>query len=302
MEPMSQQKSNKRDVSGWIVLDKPYDMTSTQAVGKVRWLFGAKKAGHAGTLDPLATGILPIALGEATKTVPVVQDGRKIYRFAIKWGTETATDDAEGAVTARSEHRASEAEVLALLPRFTGDVMQVPPAFSAIKVDGERAYDLARSGEEVVLEARPVHIARLTLLSHGPDESRLEMECEKGTYVRALARDLARALGTVGHVSALHRSAVGPFADAISISIADIEAAADRDDLLQPLATGLAGLDEVRVTPDQAAAIRHGNPVLLAGARAPVALDQAWASCAGAPVALGRVEFGQFKPQRVISA
>jgi tRNA pseudouridine55 synthase len=277
-------------------------MTSTQAVGKVRWLFGAKKAGHAGTLDPLATGILPIALGEATKTVPIVQDGRKIYRFAIKWGVETATDDAEGEVTARSDHRASAAELQALLPRFTGDVMQVPPAFSAIMVDGERAYDLARAGEAVVLQARPVHIARLSLISHGPDESQLEMECEKGTYVRALARDLARALGTVGHVSALHRAAVGPFADAISVSIADIEAATDRDSLLQPLAAGLSGLDEVRVTPDQAAAIRHGNPVLLVGARAPVALDQAWASCAGLPVALGRVEFGQFKPQRVISA
>lgn len=292
----------KRDVSGWIVLDKPYDMTSTQAVGKVRWLLGAKKAGHAGTLDPLATGILPIALGEATKTVPIVQDGRKVYRFAIKWGTETATDDAEGEVTAQSDRRASEDELRALLPRFTGDVMQVPPAFSAIMVDGERAYDLARAGEEVVLQARPVHIARLELLSHGPDESRLEMECEKGTYVRALARDLARALGTVAHVSALHRSAVGPFDDAQSITLAALEAATDRDSLLRPLASGLAGLDEVRVTPDQAAAIRHGNPVLLVGARAPVALEQAWASCAGTPVALGRVEFGQFKPQRVIAA
>lgn len=291
----------KRDVSGWIVLDKPYDMTSTQAVGKVRWLLGAKKAGHAGTLDPLATGILPIALGEATKTVPIIQDGRKIYRFSIKWGTETTTDDAEGEVSARSEHRASEAEVRALLPRFTGEIMQVPPAFSAIKVDGERAYDLARSGEKVVLEPRTVYIDRLDLISHGADESRLEMECEKGTYVRALARDLARALGTAGHVSALHRAAVGPFTDARSVTLAQLEAAADRDLLLTPLAEGLAELDEVRVTTDQAAIIRNGNPVLLGGARAPVTLDLAWASCAGQPVALGRVEFGQFKPSRVIA-
>src|SRR5690606_29931149 len=175
-------------------------MTSTQAVGKVRWLFGARKAGHAGTLDPLATGILPIALGEATKTVPVVQDGGKVYRFTIRWGTATSTDDAEGTVVATSDRRPGEADIRAALPAFTGTILQRPPAFSAIKVDGERAYDLARAGETVVLQPRPVTIDALRLVAHAGDTSELEMACEKGTYVRALARDLAEALGTHGHV------------------------------------------------------------------------------------------------------
>ncbi len=293
-------KKLKRDVSGWIILDKPYDMTSTQAVGKIRWLLGAKKAGHAGTLDPLATGVLPIALGEATKTVPAVQDGRKIYRFTVKWGEETTTDDTEGEVVARSDIRPDEAALRAALPRFTGTILQTPPAFSAIKVNGERAYDLARAGEVVELEARPVHIERLELLTHGPEASELEMECEKGTYVRALARDLARQLGTYGHVTRLHRSAVGPFADARAITIAQLEAATDRDSLLLPLESGLAEFPEIRLTTDQATAIRHGNPALLTGAAAPAELDFCWASLRGVPVAMGRVEFGQFKPHRVL--
>lgn len=294
------EKKLKRDVSGWIVLDKPYDMTSTQAVGKVRWLFGAKKAGHAGTLDPLATGVLPIALGEATKTVPIVQDGTKTYRFTILWGAETSTDDAEGEVVATSDHRPGPEEVSALLPQFTGEIMQVPPAFSAIKVDGERAYDLARAGEVVTLAARPVYIDRLELLDHGGDTSTLEMVCEKGTYVRALTRDLARVLGTRGHVSRLHRTAVGPFSDARAVTIEMLEAAADRDALMLPVSAGLAELPELRLGSDQAAAIRNGNPALLIGSGAPVALDAAWVSHAGRPVAIGCVEFGQFKPQRVI--
>ena len=296
---MAQSKSNKRDVSGWLILNKPYDMTSTQAVGKVRWLFGAKKAGHAGTLDPLATGILPIALGEATKTVSAIQDGEKLYRFAIKWGEETTTDDTEGEVVERSDVRPDADAIRAMLPAFTGEVMQTPPAFSAIKVDGERAYDLARAGEEVILASRPVYIASLTLLEHKGEISRLEMTCEKGTYVRALARDLARALGTRGHVVELHRAAVGPFTDLKSITIEELEAAADRDVLLLPIAAGLGEFPELRMSADQAAAIRHGNPVLLVGANAPIAIDLAWASLAGVPVAMGRVEFGQFKPQRV---
>lgn len=299
---MTQGKRQKRDISGWVVLDKPYDMTSTQAVGKVRWLFGAKKAGHAGTLDPLATGILPIALGEATKTVPAVQDGTKIYRFTLTWGAATSTDDAEGEIIATSGHRPTGAEVQALLPRFTGEIMQTPPAFSAIKVDGERAYDLARAGETVVLAPRPVFIERLALLRHGDDSSEFEMACEKGTYVRALARDLAEALGTHGHVTRLHRAAVGPFSDADAVSLAALEATPPeaRDALLLPVSAGLSGLPELRLNPDQVSAIRHGNPVLLAGAGAPVHLGEAWASCAGEAVALGVVEYGQFKPRRVL--
>ena len=297
---MSNEKRVKRDVSGWIVLNKPYDMTSTQAVGKVRWLLGARKAGHAGTLDPLATGLLPIALGEATKTVPVVQDGRKLYRFTIRWGVETATDDAEGEVTATSEVRPHAAAIEAALPAFTGEIMQTPPAFSAIKIDGERAYDLARAGETVVLEPRPVFIETLTLLAHDGERSELEMTCEKGTYVRALARDLARALGSRGHVAALHRAQVGPFSDAIAVSIDDVER--NGDAAVIPIATGLAGLPEVRLSAQQAQVLRHGNPVLLTGAAAPVRLDSAWASEAGSPVALGYVEAGHFHPQRVLLA
>ena len=294
-------RRQKRDISGWLILDKPYGMTSTQAVGKVRWLFGARKAGHAGTLDPLATGILPIALGEATKTVPVVQDGGKIYRFAIAWGTATTTDDREGAVVADSAHRPSEDDIRAALPAFTGTIMQRPPAFSAIRIDGERAYDLARAGERVDLEARPVTIGALTLLAHAGETSTLEMACEKGTYVRALARDLAEALGTHGHVAALRRTAVGAFTEAGAVALDALEAAADRDALLLPVAAGLGALPEVRLSPDEAALLRHGNPVLLAGAGAPIRLDAAWASCRGAAVAIGRVEGGRFRPHRVLA-
>ena len=298
---MSQAKSPKRDVSGWLIFDKPYDMTSTQAVGKIRWLFGAKKAGHAGTLDPLATGILPIALGEATKTVPAVQDGKKVYRFAIKWGEETTTDDIEGEVSNSSPARPSEADIRAALPRFTGEIMQVPPAFSAIKIDGERAYDLARAGETVELAPRPVFIETLELIAHRGETSELEMSCEKGTYVRALARDLARHLGTFGHVVELRRTAVGPFTTARAVDLATLEAAADRDGLLLPISEGLTLLPEIRLTPDQVSVVRHGNPVLLTGRAAPIALEECWASSGGVAVALGRVEMGQFKPQRVIN-
>jgi tRNA pseudouridine55 synthase len=297
---MSQPRSPKRDVSGWLVLDKPYDMTSTQAVGKVRWLFGAKKAGHAGTLDPLATGILPIALGEATKTVPAVQDGRKLYRFTIKWGEQTTTDDAEGTVSNRSSMRPAADQIRAALPTFTGEIMQAPPAFSAIKVDGERAYDLARSGETVDLAARPVVVDALQLIDHKGETSELEMTCEKGTYVRALARDLARHLGTFGHVVKLHRAAVGPFTEARAVDLSTLESAGDRDSLLLPVAAGLSLLPEIRLSPEQVSIVRHGNPVLLTGAAAPIALEACWASSGGMAVALGRVEFGQFKPQRII--
>jgi len=186
-------KTSKRPISGWIILDKPYGMSSTQAVGKVRWLYNAEKAGHAGTLDPLATGLLPIALGEATKTVPFVQGGGKRYSFDLEWGSATSTDDAEGEVVATADLRPTEADVQAMLPRFIGTIMQRPPAFSAIKVDGERAYDLARSGQVVDLAPRPVTIDELTLVSHSAERSRFDMACAKGTYVRSLARDLAEA-------------------------------------------------------------------------------------------------------------
>lgn len=297
-----QKKSKKRPISGWVVLNKPYDFTSTQAVGKVRWLFSAMKAGHAGTLDPLATGILPIALGEATKAVPQVQDGTKIYRFSIVWGRATTTDDREGEVIASSDIRPERAALEALLPRFTGTILQRPPIFSALKIDGERAYDLARAGETVELEPRPVEIDMLTLLEHGPAESLLEVTCGKGTYVRSLARDIAELLGTRGHVGSLHRAAVGPFSNADAVTLEELEAAAPgdaRDALLAPVSAGLADLPEIRLDAGQAGAVGNGNPVLLTGAAAPAQLDECWVSFKGRVLATGAVEFGQFKPRRV---
>ncbi len=301
---MTQAKSKKRAISGWIVLNKPYDMTSTQAVGKVRWLLSAAKAGHAGTLDPLATGILPIALGEATKAVPQVQDGTKVYRFTIGWGKATSTDDIEGEVIATSDVRPERAALEAVLPRFTGTIMQRPPAFSAIKVDGERAYDLARAGEVVELAARPIDVDAIALVEHGTDASVLEVTCGKGTYVRALARDIAEALGTVGHVTNLHRAAVGPFSDADAVTIEALEAAepgAERDGLIAPVDAGLGDLPEIRLDAGQANAISHGNAILLTGASAPARLDECWVSFKGKVLATGSVEFGQFKPRRVFN-
>jgi tRNA pseudouridine55 synthase len=295
---MTEQKRQKRDISGWLILDKPLNMTSTQAVGKVRWLFSAKKGGHAGTLDPLATGILPIALGEATKTVPFVQDGTKTYRFAVTWGIATETADAEGGITARSDVRPEEAAIRAVLPRFTGVIMQTPPAYSAIKIGGERAYDLVRAGEDVVLEPREVEIDTLDLIAHTPDASTFEMTCGKGTYVRALAVDLAAALGTVGHVSLLRRTAVGPFSEADAVTPDALEST-DRDRILKPLSAALGDLPEIRLDAAQVINIRNGNPVLLTGAGAPIALPEAWASHGGNAVAIGEVAQGKFHPHRV---
>jgi tRNA pseudouridine55 synthase len=291
---------NKRPISGWLILDKPLGMTSTQAVGKVRWLYNAEKAGHAGTLDPLATGLLPIALGEATKTVPFAQDSGKRYRFELEWGSETATDDAEGALIASSGHRPTEADVRAALPAFTGTIRQRPPSFSAIHVDGARAYDLARAGEAVELAERPVTITELALLSHGADRSQFEMACEKGTYVRALARDLGRALGTRAHVTLLRRTAVAGFTEADAVPLADLEVAADRDGLLRPPAAVLRHLPELRMDGADAALIRNGGAVLLRGAGAPLNVPQAWASHNGAAIAIGAVRRGQFHPSRVL--
>ncbi|MDB5614921.1 MAG: truB [Devosia sp.] len=296
-------KRIKRPISGWVVLDKPFNMTSTQAVGKVRWLFSAAKAGHAGTLDPLATGILPIALGEATKAVPQVQDGTKVYRFAIKWGSATTTDDAEGEVIATSDVRPDRAALEAVLPQFVGTIMQRPPIFSALKIDGERAYDLARAGEAVELQPRPIDVDAIELIEHGSETSTLEVTCGKGTYVRSLARDIGEVLGTRGHVSLLHRAAVGPFHDEDALTIDQLEALSleERDALLKPVAAGFSDLPEIRLDPQQAAAVRHGNAVLLTGAGSPVSLDECWVSFKGDVLATGWVEFGQFKCRRVFN-
>src|SRR6266496_3771081 len=225
----NQPRRDRRDVHGWVILDKPIGMTSTQAVAVVKRLFNAKRAGHAGTLDPLASGGLPIALGEATKTVPFVMDGRKRYRFTVAWGEERDTDDTEGRVVKTSELRPSAEAISALLPRFTGLIEQIPPQYSAIKVQGERAYDLARDGETVELKPRPVEIHELTLVEHGDNgQSVFEAECGKGTYVRALARDIGRILGCFGHISALRRTLVGPFREADMIPLEELEALCNR--------------------------------------------------------------------------
>lgn len=300
---MSQQKRVKRAISGWLILNKPYDMTSTQAVGKIKWLFEAKKAGHAGTLDPLATGILPIALGEATKTVPFVQDGTKIYEFDVAWGTATTTDDAEGDVVETSNLRPTEADLIDILPGFTGIITQIPPAFSAIKIKGMRAYDLARAGEKPDMPPREIEIEALELLAHGEEKSTLRVTCQKGTYVRALARDIAKKLGSVAHVSRLHRAAVGPFTESDAVSIEDLEDYAEsieRDQELRPIADALGHLDEISLDQKQAQAVRMGNPALLLGRHAPISLEVAYATHKGDVLAIGRVEKGQFKPSRVI--
>jgi tRNA pseudouridine55 synthase len=292
-------------VHGWVVLDKPMGMTSTQAVGAVRRLFEAQKAGHAGTLDPLATGILPIALGEATKTVPFAVDGEKAYRFTVRFGVETDTDDAEGKVVRTSDVLPTLEEIESVLPDFTGEISQVPPAFSAIKVDGERAYDLARAGEEVVLEPRWIVVEDLRLVDM-PDAATavLEAECGKGTYVRALARDIGRVLGSAGHVIALRRTRVGPFDEQMSVQLAALHDAAEAGDigrLLQPVETALDDLPGLSVSSGDAASLSRGQAVLVRGRDAPVLNGAAYAHFKGRILALGELEKGAFRPTRVFN-
>jgi tRNA pseudouridine55 synthase len=306
-------KRQKNPVHGWVILDKPLGMSSTQAVGKVRFLFNAEKAGHGGTLDPLASGLLPIALGEATKTVSHAMDGRKVYRFTAAFGEERTTDDLEGEVSASSDQRPSRAEIEAILPRFTGDIMQAPPAFSAIKVEGERAYDLARAGGAVELAARPVRIESLRLVEvPDPDHATFEVTCGKGTYIRSLARDMGRALGTVAHVSMLRRVAVGPFTEAHMISLEKLEELSHKapggnamttemNGALLPIETVLDGIPALAIGEDQARRLRLGQSVLLRGANAPIAEDAVLVTCGGKPVGIGQVREGTLKPKRLFN-
>ncbi|MBX9453150.1 MAG: tRNA pseudouridine(55) synthase TruB [Mesorhizobium sp.] len=322
-----QRKKKGRPVSGWMVLDKPLGMGSTEAVSKIKWLYGAEKAGHAGTLDPLASGMLPIALGEATKTVPYVQDGAKVYRFTVSWGEERSTDDLEGAVTRSSPERPDEQAIRALLPKYTGVIMQIPPQFSAIKIAGERAYDLAREGEAVDIPAREVEIGRFDLVEmRGADATVFEIECGKGTYVRSLARDMGRDLGCYGHISELRRTEVDPFTADELVSMAEIEqtiasvqpAATEEDEapqaprpgpdqwkaldaLLMDTGAALDCLPQVVVNDDTAARLRLGNPVIVRGRDAPAQADEACAFARGRLVAIGAIEAGMFKPKRVFS-
>ena len=300
-----QRKREKRDVHGWIVLDKPIGMTSTHAVNMVKRLFAAKRAGHAGTLDPLASGLLPIALGEATKTVPFVMEGRKVYRFTVRWGEERDTDDAEGRITATSGQRPSLQAIRSFIPRFTGAIEQVPPRFSAIKVEGERAYDLARDGEVVELEPRTVTIHRLELIDM-PDRDHgvFAAECGKGAYVRALARDLGRALNCLGHVVSLRRTAVGPFNESTATSLEglqQIEAGRSEPSLLMPVEAGLADLPELRVSASDAGRLARGQPVLLRGRDAPRLEGWVSVSAQGALIALAEVDKGEQRPRRVFN-
>ncbi len=300
-EKPAQRRSTRVEVNGWINLDKPVGVTSTQAVAQVKYLYNAKKAGHAGTLDPLASGLLPIALGEATKTVSVVQDGVKVYRFAVKWGAETNTDDAEGQVVASSNERPERAAIEALLPRFMGTVVQTPPAFSAIKIAGERAYDLAREGQAPVMAPREVTILRLEIAAHEPNETVFEAECGKGTYVRAIARDLGRLLGCFGHVGLLRRTRVGPFREAEAIALGALrEEPQTRSGALLRVDAGLAEMACIRIDRDDARTLRRGQKLLLRGSLAPVE-GPAYASCFGAPVAFGAVEAGYFVSTRVFN-
>jgi tRNA pseudouridine55 synthase len=313
---MSRRKKGQ-PVHGWVIVDKPQGMTSTQVVGAVRRIFDAQKAGHAGTLDPMATGVLAVALGEATKTVPYAMDSEKTYRFTARWGEARDSDDAEGKLTATSARRPSREEIEAALPRFAGAIAQVPPAYSAIKVQGERAYDLARQGEQVTLEARIVEVHESRLLGQpDPDHAEFEIRCGKGTYVRSWVRDLALALGTLGHVSALRRTRVGGFTEEMAVPLAreganvHIPAAFEH---LRPIATALDGIPALAVTGPDAVRLRSGNPILIRPAQFArivegqddgddlQGLTVFLQTSEGEPVALAEFASGEFRPFRVFN-
>jgi tRNA pseudouridine55 synthase len=306
---MRRKKGQK--VDGWLILDKPVDLTSTQAVNIVKRIFDAQKAGHAGTLDPLASGILPIALGEATKTVPYAMDASKAYRFTLRFGEARSTDDAEGEVVETSDRRPGDDEIRAILPKFTGLITQVPPAFSAIKVQGERAYDLARAGEQVALEPRQVVIHSICLLARpGPDEATFEVVSGKGAYMRAIGRDLAAALGTCGHIRDLRRTAVGPFREERAISLESLKALGHSPaafEHLLPVETALDDIPALALTATEAIRLRSGQPVGLLHRHdrdriyelPPGGMVRAMAE--GRLVALTRFEAGELVPVRVLN-
>ena len=296
-------KHKGNPVNGWVVIDKPAGVTSINAVSKARWAFQAGKAGHAGTLDPLATGVLAVAFGEATKTVSLAQEGLKTYRFTLRLGQATTTDDSEGAVIATSDHRPTDAEIEAALPAYIGDIQQVPPQFSAVKVDGERAYDLARAGVALDLAARPLHVASLMLIARpDADHAELEMVCGKGGYVRSIARDLGRDLGCHAHVTKLRRLASGGFtlAHAISFEMLDEIRHRGGSEHLLPVSTGLDDIPALAVSAAAAAQLRMGQAVPVPAIDLEYG-DIAWASQAGLPVAIGTVKAGLLHPDRVFN-
>jgi tRNA pseudouridine55 synthase len=295
-----QKRSTRVEIDGWINLDKPVGVSSTQAVGRLKFLFNAKKAGHAGTLDPLASGVLPVAFGEATKAVPIVQDGAKAYHFRVRWGEESATDDAEGEILARSDRRPTAAEIEAMLPRFVGAILQTPPTFSAIRIDGARAYDLAREGESFTIEPRPIHVYQLELIAAERDAAVLEAECGKGAYVRAIARDLGRALGCYGHVIELRRTRVGPFSADESVPLDRLpNDAVLMARALLPVQAALAEMPLLPVDRAGASILRRGQKLLLRGP-APTR-GPAYAQCFDTLIAFGIIEDGYFAPTRVFN-
>ncbi|MEO5620094.1 MAG: tRNA pseudouridine(55) synthase TruB [Cypionkella sp.] len=293
-----------RAVSGWLVVDKPAGITSTAVVNKVKWAMEAQKAGHAGTLDPAATGVLAIALGEATKTVPYITDALKCYRFVVNLGAATTTDDAEGEVIETSVLRPLDGEIAAALAAFRGDIQQVPPQYSAVKVEGERAYDLARQGEAMDLAARELWVERLEMIARpSADQVELEMVCGKGGYVRSIARDLGAALGCLGHVAWLRREWSGPFTAAEGISLEEIDRLAKTEALdgwLKPLELGLQDLPELLCTPEGAVRLKNGNPGMVLTSTAAYG-DEAWASYQGRAVAVGIYKSGELHPSRVFN-
>jgi tRNA pseudouridine55 synthase len=297
-------KRKGRDISGWLVVDKPAGMTSTAVVNKVRWAMDAKKAGHAGTLDPEATGVLAVALGEATKTVPYVTDALKAYRFVVRLGQATNTDDAEGEVIAQSDLCPSDEEIKAALGQFIGDIQQVPPKFSAVKIDGQRAYKLARDGEDVELSARPLWVEELVMTDRLDDDHvELEMTCGKGGYVRSIARDLGAALGCYGHVLHLRRIWSGEFdaEDGVSIeTIDELAKTGDLDAFLRPLEDGLCDLPCVTASSDGAVRLRNGNPGMVFANDVEYG-DECWASYEGKAVAVGVFKSGELHPSRVFN-
>ena len=315
-----QRKKKGRPVSGWVILDKPKGMGSTEAVSKIKWLFNAEKAGHAGTLDPLASGMLPIALGEATKTVPYVMDGTKVYQFNVAWGEERNTDDLEGEVTKTSDKRPTKEEILAVLPEYVGVIMQTPPQFSAIKINGNRAYDLAREGEKIEIPAREVEIDSLELIDITPEgHAVFEIECGKGTYVRSLARDIGRKLGCYGYIAELRRIEVSPFTEDDFVELSELERVTPEksepdqdgnlpvrdfsalDDLLIETGAALEFLPQYPLSDDQAHRVKMGNSVILRGRDAPVDEDEVCVTQKGKLLAIGMIEKGQFKPKRVFT-
>ena len=295
-------KRKGRDISGWVVVDKPAGITSTSVVNKVRWAFDAKKAGHAGTLDPDATGVLAVALGEATKTVPFITDSLKAYDFLVTLGAATNTDDAEGAILQTSDLRPTDEQIKAALGQFVGDIMQVPPKFSAVKIDGERAYKLARDDEEFEIAARPLWVEELVMTDRpDPDHVRLEMTCGKGGYVRSIARDLGAALGCFGHVHHLRRIWSGLFTAEQGLSLEQIDAMGRTPELdkhLLPLELGLADLPELRCPTDSVTKLRNGNPAMVFPGDAEYG-DEAWASFEGRAIAVGQYRGGELHPSRV---